>query len=86
MKKDRDCCCNYPVYPAYPVQNMMPGVMPNMTPNYYAGNYNMGGMPNTIEQQLNSMSNQISSLERRVSNLESLIGSNKYNNSNYQML
>lgn len=86
MKKDRNCGNNYPIYPAYPIQNMMPGIpmMPNVSPNYYAGNFNNS---NISEQQLNSLSNQINSLERRISNLENLIGNNnKYNTSNYQML
>ena len=92
MKKDRNCGMSMPIYPTYPMPNMMPGV-PSM------GAYSMGGPANipydisnsfngSIEQQLSSLSNQISSLERRVNNIKNLVGNNStsYNTSNYQML
>ena len=100
MKKDRNCGGNYPIYPAYQMPNMMPGIpmnIPNGIPNM--NDYSMNSMvpynnqsfnqnPNNIyDQQLSNLSSQINSLERRVSNLESLVGNgNKYNTSNYQML
>lgn len=91
MKKDRNCGCNYPNYQNFPMQNMMPGIptMPDMMPynmnmgmNYGQTNYNS----NNIEQQIALLNSQLGSLERRVNNLENIIGNNKYNNSNYQML
>lgn len=100
--KERDCGCNYPIYPNYGMQNMMPGVpsMPNIGSNimpnsiqgfpmnmYSSPNYMQGNISsNSMEQQISALSNQISSLERRINNLENLVGNNKYNTSNYQML
>lgn len=89
MKKDRNCGMNMPIYPAYPMPNMMPGIsqmgMPYMDMNNMGNNYSNSYSNN---DSLSSLKNQISSLERRVSNLENLVGSNNttYNTTNYQML
>ena len=88
MKKDRNCGMGMPIYPTYPMPNMMPGI-----PNFGVSSmpYDMGvsnSYNGSIEQQLSSLNSQVSSLERRVSNLENLVGnsSNSYNTSNFQML
>ena len=80
MKNDRNCGGNapYPIYPMYP--SMMPQMgMPVQYPIMQESN--------TIEQQLSNMNSQINSLERRVSNLENIVNNtNKYNNTNYQVM
>lgn len=89
MKKDRNCGNSFPIYPTYPMSNMMPGIpaMGGMMP--YSMDMNV---PYSDYQgdssQISKLNSQISSLERRVSNLENLVGnnSNSYNTSNYQML
>ncbi len=100
MKKDRNCGCQYPVYPAvspvypapmYPTpmlpggMNQMPGGMNQMPNMPQTPNMNQGNQMN-IESQLNSMMTQINNLERRVSALETTVGPTNYNNSNYQMM
>ena len=102
LKKDRNCECNYPVYPTYPgmvpmmnqgIQPMMPnqGMYSNMVmPN----NIGMPTVPNTntmIGNDYQSLMNQVNNLERRVSRLENMMNSNnnmtpKYNESNYYMV
>ena len=88
MKKDRNCGMNMPIYPTYPMPNMMHGIpqMNGMMP--YMDINNMNGINYSQNDSISSLKNQISSLERRISNLENLVGSNNttYNTTNYQML
>ena len=89
MKKDRDCGGNmpYPVYPMYP--GMIPQGMPiNQFPMIQGQQYmTQGQSSGSIEQQISNLNNQINSLERRITSLENLIGNtNKYNNTNYQVM
>lgn len=100
MKKDRNCGATpYPIYPPYQGVGVMPYGMPNMMPMNMMGTYpnttqNIGNFSsNTIEQQLNTLQQQINSLENRVSTLENMVNnsnsvlySNNYNSSNYQMM
>ena len=90
MKKDR----NYGGTAPYPICPMYPGMMPQagIPMNQFPMMQNQPYMTQdptsgSIEQQLSSLNSQINSLERRVTNLENLIGNtNKYNNTNYQVM
>jgi len=97
MKKDRNCGATpYPVYPPYQGMGMFPayGMQPMMPMNMMGGYPNTGSVSsNTVEQQLNTLQQQINSLENRVSTLENMLNnsnsvlySNNYNTSNYQMM
>lgn len=92
MKKDRNCGANmYPVYPMpqmMPQQMMQPQMMQNqmMPQQMVMPQNNQTYISGSLDQQVNSMANQLNNLERRVSTLEGLVGTNNYNNSNFQMM
>lgn len=97
MKKDRDCCMPFPVYPPY--QGMVPpmgmpyqGNMMMPGPSMFPGMINPSSSnvsSNTIEQQLNTLEQRINALDKRITTLENMynnVSSNKYSSSNYQMM